>query len=34
MKGYTTGLDPLHIAALEDMPARKNGAKYRRRRRN
>ena len=34
MKGYTTGLDPLHIVALEDLPARKDGAQHRRRRRN
>jgi hypothetical protein len=33
-KGYTTGLDPLHIVALEDMPARKNGAQAGRRRRS
>jgi hypothetical protein len=33
-EGYTTGLDPLHIVALEDLPARKNGARDRRRRRN
>jgi hypothetical protein len=25
LNGYTTGLDPLHIVALEDLPARKNG---------
>jgi hypothetical protein len=30
-KGYTTGLDPLHIVALEDIPARKNGGHGRRR---
>ena len=33
MKGSTTGLDPLHIVTLEDLPARGNGAQYRRRRR-
>jgi hypothetical protein len=30
-KGYTTGLAPLHIVALEDRPARTNGAQDRRR---
>lgn len=30
-KGYTAGLDPLHLAAFEDLPARKNGARARRR---
>ncbi|HXP63587.1 MAG TPA: hypothetical protein VN829_23990 [Dongiaceae bacterium] len=33
MKGSTTGVDPLHVVALEDLPARGNGAQYRRRRR-
>ncbi len=32
-EGYTTGLDPLHIVALEDTPARKNGRQGGRRRR-
>jgi hypothetical protein len=33
IKGSTTGVDPRHVVALEDLPARGNGAKYRRRRR-
>ena len=32
-KGSTTGLDPLHIVALEDLPARKNGRLGQRRQR-
>jgi hypothetical protein len=32
-KGSTTGLDPLHIVALEDIPARKNGRQGGRRQR-
>lgn len=30
-RGYTTGLDPLHIVALEDIPTRKNGGRRGRR---
>jgi hypothetical protein len=30
-KGYTTGLDPLHIVALEDLPTRRNGGQRRQR---
>jgi len=32
-KGSTTGLDPLRIVALEDIPARRNGGQGARRRR-
>jgi len=33
LQGSTTGLDPLHIVALEDIPVRKNGPQTRRRER-